>query len=283
MSQIDPNSSSLPREEEHDYARQHALMETECSGDKRSLDEMSQQDPTTPSKGAHPRKIPKGNEDVSNATILAAIQTLSGRFDSQEKKLEELSMQMKQNSVVIASLTKALEFNAMEVKDCKVKVSTMEKEVERLRKDYGALQEKSKELDRYKRRWNLRMKGLPEKMNENTRDEVIRLLSKVAPHWEQKMDDIVDTVHRIGQRAENRTRFIIIQFTRRQHRDAFWKLTKDSRVCKEAGVKFVEDLTEEDRRAREALWPRISQAKKAGEKAYFRGPFGFINGRRIQV
>lgn len=66
------------------------------------------------------------------------------------------------------------------------------------------------------------------------------------------MDDIVDTVHRIGQRAENRTRFIIIQFTRRQHQDACRKLTKDLRVCKEAGVRFVEDLTEEDRRAREA-------------------------------
>ena len=96
------------------------------------------------------------------------------------------------------------------------------------------------------------------------------------------MEDIVHTVHRIGQKTENRTRYIIIQFTRRQHRDAFWKLTKESRVCQEAGVKFVEDLPQEDRLARAALWPRISQAKKAGEKAYFRGPFAFINGRRIQ-
>ena len=44
----------------------------------------------------------------------------------------------------------------------------------------------------------------------------------------------------------------------------------------------MEDLPQEDRLARAALWPRISQAKKAGEKAYFRGPFAFINGRRIQ-
>lgn len=239
--------------------------------------------PSIPSKGTHPRKVVKVTEDeVTNSTILAAINTLAARFDSQEKKLEELSGQMKQNCAVIASLTKASEFNADEMKDCKARVSVMEKELESLRAESVALKEKSREQDRYKRRWNLRIKGMQEKMNEDTRNEVIRLLSKIAPHWEQKMDDIVDTVHRIGQRAENRTRFIIIQFTRRQHRDEFWKLTKDSRVCQEAGVRFVEDLTQEDRLARAALWSRIGQAKKAGQKAYFRGPFGFINGQRIQ-
>lgn len=61
------------------------------------------------------------------------------------------------------------------------------------------------------------------------------------------------------------------------------KLTNDSRVCKEAGVKFVKDLTTENKLARAVLWPQISQAKKAGEKTYFRGPFGFINGHCIQV
>ena len=40
----------------------------------------------------------------------------------------------------------------------------------------------------------------------------------------------------------------------------------------------MEDLSKEDRMAREALWPRSDQARKNGEKAYFRGPFGFING-----
>jgi len=96
------------------------------------------------------------------------------------------------------------------------------------------------------------------------------------------MEDIVD-IHRIGRKTENKTRQIIIQFTRRQHRDAFWKLTKESRVCTEAGIRFMEDLSKEDRMAREDLWPRIDQARKNGEKAYFRGPFGFINGGCIQA
>ena len=151
MSQPGPS----PRQEktEHDMSD----METDGGGDKRSLDELLQQDPAIPSKGAHPRKMHRVNEDeeVTNTTILAAIQMLATRFDYQEKKLEELNVQIKQNSEVISNLIQASEFNAKETKGCKDKVSLLEKEVECLRTDYNALQEKSKEQDRYKRRWNL--------------------------------------------------------------------------------------------------------------------------------
>lgn len=81
----------------------------------------------------------------------------------------------------------------MEVKDCKTKVSMMEKQLNSLQAECVALKEKSREQDRYRRRWNLRIKGMPEKVSEDTRGEVICLLSKIAPHWEQKMEDIVDS------------------------------------------------------------------------------------------
>lgn len=285
MSQQEPKKNLSPRGQmrDHKYASQD-LMDTDNSGDKRLLEEDGESCPSTPSKGAHTRKISKPNEDeVSNSAILAAINTLVARFDTQEKKFEEFGVQLKQNCAMITSLTRASNFNAAEVKDCKTRVSVLEKEVEHLRAANAEIKEKASEQDRYKRRWNLRIRGMAEKMNEDTRKDVIQLLCKIAPQWEKNMEDIVDTVHRIGRKTENKTRQIIIQFTRRQHRDAFWKLTKESRVCTEAGIRFMEDLTKEDRMAREALWPRIDQARKNGEKAYFRGPFGFINGRRIQA
>ena len=150
---------------EHDYARQDLVeMETNCSGDKRNLDVTCQSAPSTPSKGEHTRKVAKLTEDeVTNYTILVAINTLATRFDLQEKKLEDLSVQMKQNCALIAGLTKASEFNAMEVKDCKTKVSAMEKELNSLQAECEALKVKSREQDRYKRRWNLRIKGMREK------------------------------------------------------------------------------------------------------------------------
>ncbi len=43
----------------------------------------------------------------------------------------------------------------------------------------------------------------------------------------------------------------------------------------------MEDLTREDRMAHAALWPLIDQARKAGKKAHYRGPFGYIEGKRI--
>ncbi|RXM34842.1 hypothetical protein EOD39_4472 [Acipenser ruthenus] len=78
-----------------------------------------------------------------------------------------------------------------------------------------------------------------------------------------------------GKKEEKRPRKVIIQFTKRQHRDGIWKMTK------EAGIRFTEDLTRDGKLAREALWLRIQQARNAGEKAYFHGPVGFINGRHI--
>ena len=116
---------------------------------------------------------------------------------------------------------------------------------------------------------------------KNVRKEVIQLLSKTAPDLAEKMDEAVDIVHRVGRMMENKKRQIIILFARRAVRDEIWRRTKTSPVCKEEGIRFAEDLTQEDWKARQALWPKIEKARKEGKAAGFRGPFGFIEGRRI--
>ena len=273
----DANSAeATSSQREHDYAMD---VELTASGEKRSLDVMSDSPPLTPSKGAHTRKISK---QIPSATdVMEAILALHSRFDTQEIKMAEINTKMTQNAVMIANITRSIEFNAEEVKECKEKVAVLETKVSVLRKEVDELTERSREQDRYKRRWNLRIKGMREKMEENTRQDVIRLLGDIAPEWSQNMDDYVDTVHRLGRMEENRTRQVIVQFTKRQHRDGIWRMTKKSQVCEAAKIRFTEDLTREDKLEREKLWPQILQARKAGEKAYFRGPFAFINGRRI--
>lgn len=118
-------------------------------------------------------------------------------------------------------------------------------------------------------------------MNENIREDVIDLLKKVAPRMAGRMDDIVDVVHWVGKKEEKWTRSVIIRFVKRKDRDDIWDLTKNSAVCKEARVFFTEDLSEAVKQAREVLWPRIDEARKAGKRAYFRGPYGYIDGKRI--
>ncbi|KAL7391758.1 hypothetical protein ABVT39_014263 [Epinephelus coioides] len=121
--------------------------------------------------------------------------------------------------MMIGSLATALEFNAAEVKECKSEVAELEEKMVVLEKENTVLKERSSEHDRYSRRWNLRVKGMKEMENENTGEEVINLLKKTASPWAQKMDDIVDTVHRLGRKEEKRTRQVIIQFVKLQHRD----------------------------------------------------------------
>ncbi len=157
----------------------------------------------------------------------------------------------------------------------------MELELSDIKKENKELISRIGELDRHKRRWNARIKGLPEKQNENTREEVINLLSKIAPGLPWETEEAVDTVHRIDKKEGNRMCQIIMQFSKRIYREQIWALSKGSSVCKEAGCHFAEDLNKEDRDKRQVLWPRTKQARAGGKVAYFRSPFAFIEGKLI--
>lgn len=95
------------------------------------------------------------------------------------------------------------------------------------------------------------------------------------------MEDAIDVVHRVERPVENHHRQIAILFSKRNVRDKVWKQTKSSWICKQEGIQFVEDLTQENWKATQTLWPRIRRARKDGNAAGFRGPFAFIKGKRI--
>lgn len=263
--------------DDHDYCLSD--MESESNGgEKRNREETPF---STPSKDDHPRKVNKSSPTAND--ILEAIQALHVRFDKQDDKMADINTKLSENSSLIAGLAQSLEFNATEISECKGKISKLEKEVSTLRKELDNYKEKAKETERYSRRWNLRMKGLKERMGEDVRREVVRILSKIAPEWSDKMEDYVDTAHRVGKKEDGKNRQIIIQFTKRLHRDGIWKKSKDAQICESEGIRFAEDLSKEDRLEREKIWPKILQARNAGEKAYYRGAAGYINGRRVQA
>lgn len=178
---------------------------------------------------------------------------------------------------MLTNIAKAVEFNAAEIKDCKTQLQSSVREVSALKKDNAELMERVLELERYKRRWNLRIRGLKEKEGEDIREAVVQLLVKMTSN----INHIVDSVHRIGRREENKTRHVIIQFTQRIHWDALWRMTKDHVICKELCISFIEDLCKTDRETRAALWPKIKEARDAGKRACYRGGVGYINGQRI--
>lgn len=177
----------VERTDEHDYAMDVSM------ASKRKEDSA----PTTPSK------LPLGNKskvimelEVSNLTILEAIQSMEKKFDEQLAQLRE---QAKQSSCMIVSLTKAVQLNAEEVKDCKKNVSELEKHNECMSKENAELKERIREQERYKMRWCLKVKGSAEKSDENIRADIIQLFNKIAPNMEvRQLEEAIDIVHRVG-------------------------------------------------------------------------------------
>lgn len=107
-------------------------------------------------------------------------------------------------------------------------------------------------------RWNLRIKGMKEPADENAQKEVVELLGNIAPHLAQKLEDVSDSV---GRKESGRHRQMIVQFTVRRYRDEIWKTTKSLHVCIDRGIRSTEDLSDDDRRVRAALWPLIQEAR----------------------
>lgn len=238
--------------------------------------------PTTPVKnpaGKKPKPADDGeNSEVSNNAILQAILGLEKRVDVQ---LADLKEQTKQSSVMIASLAKAVQFNAEEMKECKKKVEDLKKQNDQLCKDNNDLKNRVREQDRYRMRWCLQIKGLEEKRDENIREQVTEILRKIAPDLESKVEDAVDVVHRTGRKMDNKIRHVVILFAKRWVKEEIWRRTKNSHVCKDKGIRFAEMLPREDWEERRRLWPQIEQARRAGKLAFFRGPNGYVDGRRI--
>uniref|UniRef100_A0A1A8EU43 Uncharacterized protein n=1 Tax=Nothobranchius korthausae TaxID=1143690 RepID=A0A1A8EU43_9TELE len=139
----------------------------------------------------------------------------------------------------------------------------------------------TEDQESYKRRWNLRLNDLKEEKDEDTRKKIADVLIKILPHWAEKVELILDTVHRLGTPRNGRPRQIILQFSLRTYKEELWHATKGHPICRELNIKFAEDLTKEEREAWLAVWPKVEQARKAGLKAIYRGRHAYINGQKI--
>lgn len=273
------SSKRSERAVEHEYAMQTELANSSA---KRGIEDLT---PTNTPEKKQQEKKPKDTPeesacDVLKKDILAAINQLGQRLND---RMDDISSQIQQHSAMLASVAKTTQLNSEDIEVCKTKIKSLERQVGSLLKETGNLKERLVEQERYKRRWSLRIKGKKEDVNENIRADTVNLLCKVAPDLADKMEDAVDIVHRAGRKIENRHRQVIVLFSKRNIRDDIWKRTKSSAACREAGVRFAEDLTKDDLLARQEMWPKIEQARKEGKTAGFRGPYGYINGKRIEV
>lgn len=224
---------------------------------------------SSPSKHSGKKRV------METDTAESIITTLKMAIEEQGASIEKS----------ISDLKVTINFISEDLRELKGKVSRTEVRVDKAEEKIQTLENKVLELSRYKRRWNLRLHGLPEEEGENVRSKVIEICQNMDPDHRDKFPEVLDSVHRIGQRRETSSaplhRAIILQFTMRHFRDIIWKAAKRSDYLKTRKLHFKEDLSPEDRERRNQLWPQVEKARKEGKIAYFVGARAFVNRKEI--
>lgn len=252
----------------------------------------------TPIKSPHPKKKKKspnepqvldngendGGDDVSNSALFAVIMKLSCKLDVQGEQLLAMDWRFQENTEAVLKVKESVDSNTNAVKKLSEEVTLLKSQMTALQGENAALKEMCLEHARYKRRWNLRLNGVPEKEGENIRGEVVNILKEIIPASQEQLEYAVDTVHRLGQKkgTNDRPRQVIMQFAQRTVRDLVWQMSKDARICKERNIHFKQDFCKEDRESRARLYPRVAEAKKRGIKAYLKEGYAVINGRIVK-
>lgn len=183
----------------------------------------------------------------------------------------------------IKELKEHSEFLATQIQDMRGSVEAVEATTKDHEERINALEDKVNEMERYHRRWNLRLYGLAEVEGEDVKRRIIDICRAVLPEAGDSLHFLVDICHRVGRRQENKTRVVIIRFTTRYTRDKIWKNAKTSEELTNRRLHFTEDLTTKDKETRNKLWPHVEAARNQGKKAFFVGAKAIIDGKEFKL
>lgn len=226
----------------------------------------------------------KGMNEVSLSTLLDAIQKLTAKVDETHNKVISIDKTVAVSCGKLDKLSEKVSHMSEEVKMHAVKIVQLEKEIKELRVENVSLKESFDEMQRYSRRWNLKLQGVPERDGEDARGVTIDILKKMVPSIQNKLDDVVDVVRRLGlRRSDGAPRNIIMRFTMRTYRDMVWRAAKDSRYLKENKLRIKEALIKQDVEARAKLWPLVKKAREEGKKVSWKGPHAFVAGKKLEL
>lgn len=218
--------------------------------------------PVTPCKSPVIKKRASDDTRVDISSQLSDItQLINSRSDGIEKKISDMSIELK--AVV-------------------EKVTNLEKRMDDVEQPVAHMQRRIDDMETYLRRRNLRIAGIPESV-QDIRLEVVKICQNVLPSAKDKLSDVIDVVHRLGKMQQGgpkeRPRVTIMQFSVRSYRDAIWKAAKNSSYLKESGLRFMEDFSAGDRERRKKLWPEVQKARADGKTAFFVGGRAYIQGQ----
>lgn len=252
----------------HNYASTSANIEAPMEASDFALNPL----PDTPLQSPVTKKgKPAAYDEDSLVTRLSSI--INSRADSLEKKV----------TIEMEGLKKTINFVSEELKDIKKKIKEVDAKVKKDEQRVSSCESRITELERYSRRWNLRLAGVPENDLEDVKVKVVDICQKTIMNENVKVAEGIDVVHRLGKKDHNKRtpRNIIIRFLSRTLRDVLWKTAKQSTFLRENKMRFAEDLTAADRERRQLLWPQVQEARALGKTTYFIAGRAFANGAEI--
>ena len=127
-----------------------------------------------------------------------------------------LEVMVRENTMKIEALKKSVDFIYGEVETFKSDIKNVENEKKEIE-----LEQKVNEAERYQRRWNLRLHGIPEQVGEDIKCRVVDICGAVIT--DSKTSFTVDIVHCLGRLKDQDKRPMtnIIRFTKRSTQDHF--------------------------------------------------------------
>lgn len=231
-------------------------------------DSSTEATPATPSKSPPSKLRAVDSDDSATRVILEKLSSIEKSSQATAKAMDALT-------ATVQSLLNRVTTHSE-------KIQKIDLETEKLQKENLELKMKLNDMQRHSRLWNLKLHGVKEENGENIRQITMDILSKVAPQINDKMALAVDIAHRLGtMKKVGSPRTIIIRFTMRFYRDIIWREAKNSGFLRDNNLRIKEALTPEDAAAREKLWPLVKKARDEGKRASFRGPFAYIEGKKI--
>ena len=123
------------------------------------------------------------------------VATLSELINARSNELKTL---VQNNTVEITSLSGELDVICRQINEVNGKVSQLELSLEEERQHVNKLESRITEMERYSRRWNLKLHGVAERVEDkDERKEVIRICQLLLPSDAERLPGVIDTVHRI--------------------------------------------------------------------------------------
>ena len=153
------------------------------------------------------------------------------------------------NTVSTDALKKSIDFAFAKVDSLKTDMKVVKTTTEKNEQKLSELELKLNDAERYQRRWNLRLHGVPEEKQEDIKAKVINICCSMVPDAHAKIREDIDIVHQLGRYQENmrRSRTTIIRITNRSTRDLLWKKAKTCEYLTKNKLRFAEDLTSADK------------------------------------